>query len=283
MSGKSFSIRESNISVFNDTVDRIKTTAYLKEAVEKATENQQIILENTEIPKAEDKYQGPSKIYVTKSSSFDAAREYISNKVCVLNFASATTPGGGVTKGSSAQEECLCRCSTLYNSLNIKECFDKFYTPHRESLGPLHNDDIIYTPGVVIFKEDNYHILQNDDWTKVDVLTCAAPNLRPNPKNAYNEELAVEKVEISDEDLYNLHVKRARRIFNVAANNGCDTLIVGAFGCGAFKNDPVIVAKAYKAVLSEFKHCFRNIEFAVYCRPDDDTNYRVFKKVILGE
>lgn len=75
-------------------------------------------------------------------------------KTAVHNFASATNPGGGVTRGSSAQEECLCRCSGLYFSLNTKPMWDGFYNPHRNTHNPIHNDDIIYTPGVVVFKKD---------------------------------------------------------------------------------------------------------------------------------
>lgn len=74
--------------------------------------------------------------------------------MCVLNFASATNPGGGVVKGSSAQEEAICRCSTLYPNLKAERAWEKFYAPHRRARDPLHNDDCIYTPGVMVFKAD---------------------------------------------------------------------------------------------------------------------------------
>ena len=109
-------------------------------------------------------------------------------KVAVLNFASATNPGGGVTRGASAQEECLCRCSGLYSSLNVPETWDLFYTPHRKSKNPIHNDDIIYTPSVTVFKTDtvNPALMQEKDWYKVDIITCAAPNLREKPGSLQN-------------------------------------------------------------------------------------------------
>lgn len=276
------SIRESNISIFRDTSEKMENNPSLKESIKKATDGQEVILEDTAVECDLSRFSAPAKVFVTRSSSFDAAREYTSNKVCVLNFASATTPGGGVVKGSSAQEECLCRCSTLYKSLIDPDCFKKFYEPHKNGLSPLHNDDIIYTPNVVIFKEDSYKDLPKEDWVTVDVLTCAAPNLRSNPNNAFNEESTYTQVSIPDNELYELHVKRARKILQVAAAKGCDTIILGAFGCGAFRNDPQVVAKAYKDTLPAFRHAFKNIEFAVYCRPSDDTNYRVFEQVIRG-
>jgi uncharacterized protein (TIGR02452 family) len=87
-------------------------------------------------------------------------------------------------------------------------------------------------------------------------------------------------VAISPDELRLLHEQRARRILTVAAQNKADVLILGAFGCGAFRNDPMVVAQAYNDVLAEFSHHFRTIEFAVYCRPHDDSNYRAFKEII---
>ena len=272
----SFSIRDSNIKVYQDSMNFINEN--LMPEVQHSIAGQKVILEGERVPNAEIRTT-PCKIHVTRSSSFDAAREY-SGKIAVLNFASSTTPGGGVVKGSSAQEECLCRCSTLYPCLNVKDNWNKFYGPHRAKGTPLHDDDIIYTPDVVIFKDDQYNMLDVFDFTKVDVITCAAPSLRENPNNAYNVERISEQVKISDEDLMKLHEKRARRILDVAAANKVDNLILGAFGCGAFRNKPEVVAQAYKNVLPDYSHMFKEIEFAVYCRPGDDINYQVFNNIL---
>ena len=67
-------------------------------------------------------------------------------------------------------------------------------------------------------------------------------------------------------------------MLTVAASKKADILVLGAFGCGAFKNDPSVVAKAYKIALSEFSQVFDRIEFAVYCRPGEETNYNAFRK-----
>lgn len=269
------SIKDQNIAVFQNSMKFVESN--LMEDVSNSIKEQLTIIDSTPVTKKDGNHD--CKIVVSRDSSFDAARKYKGDSVCVLNFASATTPGGGVVKGSSAQEECLCRCSTLYKCLSTDELKKMFYDYHRTSVNALYNDDLIYTPDVVIFKDDKYNMLDPADFKKVDVITCAAPNLREKPSNWYNPGQQT-KIEISDEDLLKLHEKRGRKILSVASLRGVDTVILGAFGCGAFRNNPRVVAQAYKNILPEFKTCFKNIEFAVYCRPDDDTNYRVFNEIL---
>lgn len=265
------------ISVFEDTLARIKDDAELTRAEKQSVAAQKLILENEPLSIPNPRYADEAQVIVTRNRSFEAAAQYKDQHVCVLNFASATNPGGGVTRGSSAQEECLCRCSTLYNCLNTRAMWEKFYTPHRHSGNPLHNDDIIFTPNVQVLKDDDYRPLV--DPFGVDVITCAAPNLRERPANPFNPGDG-ESVAISPDELLLLHEQRAHRILTVAAQNEADVLILGAFGCGAFQNDPQVVARAYNDVLAEFSHHFRTIEFAVYCRPNDDSNYHAFKEII---
>jgi len=267
-----------NIEVFNDTQKVINSRKSLLDAVKNSNANQQYWV-TEEVPTFENRFDTDAKIVVSKSTSFGAARKY-NGEIAVLNFASATNPGGGVTHGSFAQEECLCRCSTLYNNLILKEAADKFYLPHRSGLSPLHNDDIIYTPGVVVFKSDDY---KDYGTTKnVNIITCAAPNLREVPKNEFNSENTTVPATISDDDLLELHKKRGRKILSVAAANKNDYVVLGAFGCGAFRNDPKIVAEAYKQILPEFKNAFKVIEFAVFCRDHETINYDTFKEILNG-
>lgn len=267
---------EDNINVFTDTLDKIATNKMLTEAVNKARTEQVFIDDVTKLPKVTYmQYQDAAKVIVTTSSSFDAARKY--NNVAVLNFASSINPGGGVVHGSFAQEECLCRCSTLYRCLTDDKMMDLFYTPHREKISPLHNDDIIYTPGVVIIKSDAYNMLYKEH--TVNVITCAAPNLREHQAKKYNNEKSL-SVKISDDELLKLHEKRGRAILEVARYYNNENVILGAFGCGAFKNNPEVVAHAYKNILHEFNHSFKTIEFAVYCSKFESENYKVFKRII---
>ena len=268
------------ISVFDDTLERINDDAELLLAQKKSIAGQKLIRETDQLAASAPAHDSAAEVIVTRNRSFEAAMQYIGQRVCVLNFASATNPGGGVVNGSSAQEECLCRCSTLSNCLNTRAMWDGFYAPHRRSGNPLHDDDIIFTPGVQVIKDDDYHLLT--DPFAVDVITCAAPNLRERPSNPYNPGER-NSVQISPQDLYQLHIKRARRILDVAALNHAEVVILGAFGCGAFRNDPQIVARAYSSVLPDYLRHFRTIEFAVYCRPGDDSNYQAFKSTIIAE
>lgn len=270
--------KEENIKIFNDTIKQIKSDKILNESIEKVVMDSKVYTEYyfklyPEMPIFNN--IGPANIKVTKNSSFNAARNY-SNNIAVLNFASATNPGGGVTKGSNAQEECLCRCSTLYPVLSDSRFAIPYYGLHKRDGNALHNNDIIYSPNIYIIKSDNYTNLYKP--FKVNVITCAAPNLRETPANAYNHECG-EKPKITDDELLKLHESRGRCILRVAAENNNETVILGAFGCGAFKNKPEIVAQAYKNILPEFINYFKNIEFAVYCGKDD-TNYKVFKEIL---
>ena len=86
--------------------------------------------------------------------------------------------------------------------------------------------------------------------------------------------------EYKDKDLLALHEKRLRRILEVALSEGCDTIILGAFGCGAFQNNPEVVAQANRNVIKDYLHAFKNIEFAVYCSPRDDRNFKIFERVL---
>lgn len=267
--------RQENIDIFENTRKLCRTEPDLIAAIKESNNLQRVILESEKIETVPPIYKEPARITVSRKRSFEAALEHPPYQTCVLNFASATNPGGGVTKGSSAQEECLCRCSTLYANLSVPKLWKPFYEAHRKQNNPLYNDDCIYTPDVVVFKSDtaNPELLNTEDWWVGNVITCAAPNLRPDRDGRV-------RVRIGDRDLYQLHVKRMRRILNIAALMGNENMILGAYGCGAFQNPPEVVARAMKQVVEEFRYCFRAIEFAVYCSPRDDTNYRVFQRII---
>jgi uncharacterized protein (TIGR02452 family) len=217
---------------------------------------------------------------ISKKRSFEAAAEYAreGKKVCVLNFASATNPGGGVTRGSSAQEDCLCRCSTLYPCLREDALWKKFYLPHRNARNPLYNNDCIYTPGVYVCKSDISfpERIEKKDWYQVDVLTCAAPNLRRVPSNLVNPNAGDIVTDLEVDELQELHLQRVDRIFQVAAENGAEVLILGAFGCGAFCNPPEVVAKAFKTIQKKYERYFDVIEYAVFCGRQETRNYDTF-------
>ena len=276
--------REENKEIFQDTEKFCRTNPALIQAWKSSSEKQKLILENEAVIYEKQIYETPTKIIVSKKRTFEAAMNYPGKKVAVLNFASASNPGGGVVNGSSAQEECLCRCSTLYCNLTEDFMWKNFYQPHRHAANPIHNDDLIYTPDVVIFKSDTPYprLLPQNKWTKVNVITCAAPNLRERPSNAFNTGDGNQAVKISPAQLEQIHIQRGRKILATAAANKNEVIILGAFGCGAFMNNPEIVANAYTKLIKEFKNSFKVIEFAIYCSPRDDSNFRIFSDRIKG-
>lgn len=273
-----------NIFIFEDTVDLVQNTKRLQEAVTASLKSQKFIAENDSVPDGRliRRFETPANIIVSKKRTFEAASAYAGkgDRLCVLNFASATNPGGGVVNGSSAQEEALCRVSTLYFTLDTDENRERFYKPHRMSRDPIHNDDILYTSDIVVFKTDTAtpERMPESDWFNCDVITCAAPNLRENPASRYNSGEGRDRLLLSDDELASVHRKRDRRIFDAAVQNKVDVLVLGAFGCGAFRNSPAVVADVMLTLAKEYEHAFKTIEFAVYCPPFDDTNYRIFTK-----
>ena len=275
--------RDLNIAIFKDTEHLVRSNDFIKESVKNSIDRQKLILEKDElIVPSLNQFENDAKVVVSKKRTYEAAEEYKGQKVGVLNFASASNPGGGVDRGASAQEECLCRCSGLYFCLNTQEMWDGFYGPHRRAHNPIHNDDIIYTPGVTVFKTDtaNPVLMKKEDWYEVDVITCAAPNLRANPSNLYNNGDGKVMAKVTDKELLAIHEKRLRRILDVAVSEGVEVIILGAFGCGAFSNNPEVVALAAKNVIKEYRKAFDTIEFAVYCSPKDDRNYKTFDRVL---
>lgn len=278
--------RTKNVNIFKDSVDLINESGRLQQAIKESVKNQNLYLETTEVAVPESKGLSCKTVVSTKRS-FEAASVYAraGKKVAVLNFASATNPGGGVTHGSSAQEECLCRCSTLYPCLDIDVMRNKFYKPHRKAGDPLYNDDCLYTPGVIVFKSDISfpERMEEKDWYQVDVITCAAPNLRSMPSNLMNPFAGDASADIEDDDLHELHLQRLERVFRVAATNGAEVLILGAFGCGAFCNPPTVVAKSFKDVQKKYASYFETIEYAVFCGGHETKNYDAFCKVFGTE
>ncbi len=261
--------RAENIAIFEDSRRLWETDPALRAAVADSRSRTRLLRESDTLTchAGERRFWEKARVRVSRRRTLEAAQAYQSRRVCVLNFASPYTPGGGVAYGSGAQEECLCRISTLYPCLDTRALWDGFYTPHRGSDDGAGTDDCIYTPDVVVFKADTVAcaLLPETERWRTDVITCAAPDLRASPA-------------LSDARLKHIVEKRVRRILDLAAEEGADTLILGAFGCGVFGNPPELVAAAMRGALEAYQSCFETVEFAVYCPPGhDETNYRAFR------
>ena len=227
-----------------------------------------------------------TEITVTRDRSYQAAMRLAAEnegcRIAVMNFANAFQAGGGVTSGAGAQEECLCRTSTLYPLLYRHYLSNTFYKHHRTLNTPKATDALVYTRDVVICKtdEDLPQRMLREQWTKVDVITVAAPDLRD--KSNIHVPVVGGGTYMNSAELFGYHVKRAIHVLTCAAAEGADILVLGAFGCGAFRNDPEVVARAYRTAIAEFPKVFRKIEFAVYCPPGDTRNYEVFARTFNG-
>ena len=273
--------RTKNVEIFRDTERQYVSDPTLIQAVRESSEAQVFIAEKDSVDIPVPHKSTDAKVIVSGKRSLEAAECYAkqSKKVCVLNFASATNPGGGVVNGSSAQEECLCRCTTLYPCLKEESLWRDFYAPHRKAANPLYNNDCIYTPDVCVFKSDtNFpEPLPQNEWWNVNVITCAAPNLRERPSNAMNPHAGDKAAKVTPAELEKLLTSRIQRIFEVAVANGNEVMILGAFGCGAFRNPPEIVAKVFKSVMQNYTKYFDVIEYAVYHTEREIANYEAFR------
>lgn len=271
------------IEVFGDTEKFYTEDETLKVAVQKSVAYSKFYGAN-DYPSLPERRFDKTVITVNKCRTFEAAIQLHKNnpdaRIAVHNFASATNPGGGVAHGSRAQEEALCRCSTLYPVLNTDENLTRYYNFHRQRKDTRYTDACIYAPDIVICKSDVDipQRLPQKDWVIVDVMTCAAPNLRVRPNNKYNPGHD-KPVSVDDEELLALHESRARHMLTVLAHHGVDIFVTGAFGCGAFRNKPAVVAQAYKNILPDFDGVFKEFVFAVYCSRDK-TNYEAFNEVL---
>ena len=220
-------------------------------------------------------------ITVTGDRSYQAAmrlrKENPKPRIAVMNFANAFHAGDGVTKGSSVQEECLCRTSTLYKLLYRRTLKDSFYKHHSNLNTPKASDSLVYTEGVVICKtdEDLPKRMSKEDWVMVDVITIAALDLRD--KSNKHAPLVNGGTYMNDAELFGYHVKRAIHMLTCAAAQMADVLVLGAFGCGVFQNNPEVVARACKIALQEFPKVFDKFEFAVYCPLGGSRNYEALK------
>ncbi len=267
-------------AIFADTQEMIASTPELKEASRRSAEATRFY-EEDEWPALGEAGRAGA-VRVSERRSFEAARviaeEFPGAHIAVHNFASSTHPGGGVANGASAQEESLCRCSTLYDSLDQRRMWDAYYLPNRGRGDALATDACIWTPDVVVFKSDEAlpQRLPASEWLSVDVVTCAAPNLRGTTSNLLNPSASrTDGVPLTR--IYDIHRQRALHLLTVAAAEGVDCLVLGAFGCGAFRNDPYLVANAWREPIERLRGHFDLIEFAVFHMPYETENYEAFR------
>ena len=211
------------------------------------------------------------EIKVVDSTTVDAIYEMnkITDYVTALNFASFKNPGGKFLEGSSAQEESLCHSSILYNVL--KEFKDSYYYDNRNYFlsSSLYMNRAIYTPNVLFTTLKGYE--------KADIITCAAPN-KTSAMKYYN---------ISEMENWSSLKNRIEFVIDIANfqtiihhKYGSKSLILGAFGCGVFGQDPLQVAKHFLTAINNHNLVWNIFDYIVFAIPKG-YNYEVFKEVFV--
>ena len=216
----------------------------------------------------------PPRIKVIQSDTYDAAESVLKStdtraRVGILNMCSSYQPGGGVLRGALAQEESLCCRSTLYAGLK-----DSFYR--------LPEEAAIYTPDVLVFKAADHTDRAKADWFFVDVISCAA--LR-QPDLVFQDTQGERRLVYEFEKDEEIMMMKVRLILQIAKSKGITHLVLGALGCGAYRNPPVEVAGIFKkAILGSRKRAgVEGIEEIVFAIFDDGENLRVFREAFQGE
>ena len=201
--------------------------------------------------------------------SYDLDNER-ANPILVLNLANPVNPGGGVRRGARAQEEDLCRKSSLLLSLESRNALP-YYEYNRALHTYMGSDAVIIHPQVEIIKDENGSLLE--DSVIVAVMTCAAPMLSNGMEG------------MSQSEYEEMVLHRITGMLKVAAYRGYRYLVLGAFGCGAFRNDAHVVSDLFYKALKEFdfdgmkeKDMFRRIDFAVMDHTADQYNFKEFSR-----
>lgn len=187
--------------------------------------------------------------------------------VAVLNFASYKDPGGMYMAGSSAQEESLCHASFLYEVLCAYN--DDWYKYNRVNLNKaLYRNRALYSPNVLFERQSS---TVQPSRMIAGVITCAAPNWSAASKYCNVPQSVNDATMLS----------RIRFVLNIAAYHRVDTLILGAYGCGVFGQNPEMVANAFRtAIATDHPQTFKRIVFAI---PNViSPNFQAFKKVFCS-
>jgi uncharacterized protein (TIGR02452 family) len=211
----------------------------------------------------------PPRIEVTNETTQVAANRLVRLEGCtdlvLLSFASARNPGGGFINGAKAQEEDLARCSGIYPCLLTQPTY---YDVNRASDSLLYSDYVIYSPNVPWFRVRNRELL--DDVFLASVITAPAPNagqaLRRDPE--------------CGAAIASTLRQRAGIILTIARDNGHRSLLLGAWGCGVFGNNPITVADVFAQWLADprFLGCFDRVTFAIYTSKSISENLIAFQQ-----
>ncbi|MBR3454372.1 MAG: TIGR02452 family protein [Bacteroidaceae bacterium] len=254
-----FDYRQINFEVMNDTKRCYEMMSTLQEAIKQSIATQYMVTHEDSIDQPIVQNSN-TRYFVSGMRTFEAARKYKGKKTAVLNYANNHSIGGSPFF-AGAQEESLCRCSTLLPCLQAME--QTFYQKHINlySIGVMDdmgNDDLIYTPDVVVFKTDERtdpiypRMMAQEDWYKVNIITCAAPQMNRMFHFPTNYDAIIRS--------------RIKKILDIATKEGNEVIILGNWGCGAFRNSIDVVSREFVSLLQNYE--FETVEFALATKGD---------------
>ena len=260
--------QQKRIEIANDTLHILKAGVYINKqriivgtstALQYAVSHTKLFTpgELAELAKNISTKGFDTKYEVVNETTLDAARRMVSegeiDPLC-LNFASAKNPGGGFLGGALAQEECIARASGLYECLLQAP---EYYSYHRNNGTLLYSDHMIYSPKVPVIKDEEGNLL--DKIVCTSVITSAAVNagaIEQNERESIPQIVPVMKIRID-------------KLLSLCAHNQHEVLILGAWGCGVFRNEPEDIAALFEEALKgKYAGCFKRIVFAVKTNKD---------------
>lgn len=211
---------------------------------------------------ADEKRAELNNICIVAEDSFQAAKRY--SHPLVMNFANAHKPGGGFELGATAQEEALCRCSTLIASISSEKAKEMYQYNNLHAI-PVESDYMLLSE-VCVFRNEKCELVREP--FLAGVITVPAPN-----RIGLAALTPIKKIDAA-------MIKRIRIMLAVAKANKYKSLVLGAWGCGAFHNNPESVANCFKIVLEEdgYAKYFENICFAIY-GSENGKNITTFRSV----
>ncbi|MCP4440307.1 MAG: TIGR02452 family protein [Aureispira sp.] len=208
----------------------------------------------------------------TLSAAHRLATEENEDKVLCLNFASAKNPGGGFLGGSQAQEESLARASTLYPTLT--QFMEPMYMFHRKYGTCLYSHRMIYSPEVAVFRDDFDNLLDQPYYTAF--ITAPAVNAGCIRSN---EPKKTKKIEPT-------MLERVEAVLATAYTQGHEVLVLGAWGCGVFRNNPTDIASYFAQFLRNgglYAGAFRKIVFAVLDNSKKEEIFKAFESSLIAK
>jgi uncharacterized protein (TIGR02452 family) len=270
--------RDERAAMARETVEIVARGFYetglkrvdIADAVASAIRGTELIRADDPLPPPLASHDAP-RVEVTAETTLSAARRLAITgaRVIALNFASAKNPGGGFLGGSQAQEESLARSSALYACLEPQR---EFYEHNRALHSALYSDRILFSPDVPVFRDDAGRLL--DEPYLVSFITAPAVNAGAVHDNRPEEVRQIRPT----------MARRLDRVLAIAASKPCDALILGAWGCGVFRNKPADVVELFHKALGPrgaFRERFPLVVYAVYDQSPTQATRETFRRLAL--